>query len=383
MNAREITERDFIFDGPLGCQGAKIERLDPNRFRLTPGHAPAHPEWANMVNFTIAQGAKGNPLRIHVYFHGGDVMRFNDYSYSWSHDGENWRPLHWERFEKEGAKGDALIFAPFEEDTVYVGHQVPMSYEKMTALYAGYSGHDDARVVEIGKSLEGRPMLRLEIAAPGDTPPDKRRAHYFANQHPGEHNAQWRMAGMIEWLLSDDPDAQAFRQTHTAHFLMMMSPDAPSHGWYRVNGQGVDMNRSYRAAGADAAEQAHEAYVAQSDLEALAAAAPLRSVWSFHTWGGVVETLVQPGAATESDYGSWAILRDEMLRADPNGRLKPLKEMQPASYAGSWARDPHDQFDVSAFLCEGAGNVYLKEDCLDAGRALMTALARYCLGTRL
>ena len=157
-----------------------------------------------------------------------------------------------------------------------------------------------------------------------------------------------------------------------------MSPDASSKGWYRVNGQGVDMNRSYRVEGADASDQAHEAFVAQSDLEAIAAASPLRAVWSFHTWGGVVETLVQPGAKTEAEYGSWKTLRDHMLAVDTNGRLKPLKEMAPANYRGSWARDPHQQFGVSAFLCEGAGNVYLKEDCLDAGRAIMQGIARYC-----
>ena len=38
--------------------------------------------------------------------------------------------------------------------------------------------------------------------------------------------------------------AADIRQRQIVHVVLMMSPDAPAHGWYRVNQQGVDMNRN-------------------------------------------------------------------------------------------------------------------------------------------
>ncbi len=113
----------------------------------------------------------------------------------------------------------------------------------------------------LGKSLEGRNLYRLTITDPSPNPPARRWVHHFANQHPLECCSQWRMAGMIDWLLSDE--AAAHRQRTICHFTLMMSPDAASHGWYRTNREGFDMNRTYRAEGADQTKQAHEAYVFQ------------------------------------------------------------------------------------------------------------------------
>ena len=143
-----------------------------------------------------------------------------------------------------------------------------MSYDDAERLIAGWRQHPHVRVHVLGKSLGGRNLYRLTITDPSShNPPARRWVHHFANQHPLECCSQWRIAGMIDWLLSDE--AVQHRQRTICHFTLMMSPDAASHGWYRTNGQGFDMNRTYRAEGADKTKQAHEAYVFQSDLEAL------------------------------------------------------------------------------------------------------------------
>src|SRR5690625_5288203 len=130
----------------------------------------------------------------------------------------------------------------------------------------GWSEHPDVTLHTIGESINGRSLYRLEITGSDSPLPESERwVHYFANQHPGEHNSQWRMAGMVDWILSDE--GARFREQNIAHFVFYMSPDAPSRGWYRTNQEGVDMNRSYRAEGADKDEQTHEAYFWQQDLE--------------------------------------------------------------------------------------------------------------------
>ena len=60
--AGELTVDDFAFDGPFGCQGAKIKRLGTNHFEIILGHAPEHPDWCNMLGFVIRRNAKGKAL---------------------------------------------------------------------------------------------------------------------------------------------------------------------------------------------------------------------------------------------------------------------------------------------------------------------------------
>lgn len=381
-----LSVSDFSFEGPLGCAGAAIEQLGENHFRIRPGHAPGNPGWANMAQFTILRNAKGNAPRIEVVFEPTTQYRFNDYFYSWSYDGEDWRPIHWEKGAANVAKDapDALVFPVFEQDTVHVGHQVPLSYEDIERMVDGLRQNPCVSVHDIGTSLGGRTIRRVMVTDPAsDLPRSGRWVHYFANQHPGEHNAQWRMVGIVNWLLSDA--GADCRRRSICHFVFMMSPDAPSQGWYRVNAQGVDMNRSYSPSGADASAQAHEAYLAQKDLESLMASQePPVTVWSMHTWGGPVEPILCPGPEMGSALGPWTDLRDAIERHNPEGLVEPLKakEAREAENAVWWTDGPHRQFGVSAFLCEGAGSIYTKEENIRSGETLIKGLAEYYAGTR-
>lgn len=379
-HAGELTVADFRLDGPLGSEGSTIERLGRNHFRMTLGHAPNHPEWCNKAQFEILRNARGNSLRMDVVFGGGNSMILNEYFMSWSYDGKTWTPVQWETHSKDSATGDSLVFPTFEQDRVIVGHQVPMSYEDLEGLVEQWRQDMRVAVHVIGKSLGGRSLYRVTIADPESrVPRAKRWVHYFANQHPGEHNSQWRMVGMIRWLLG--PEAREFLERGIYHFVIMMSPDAPSKGWYRVNAQGVDMNRSYRAEGSDPS-QAHEAYLCQKDLEGLMASeAPPTTVWSMHTWGGIVEPILQPGPEFGGALGSWEGLRDAIMRNDPTGLIKPLKTGK-GDQGSYWTTGPHIQFGVSAVLCEGAGAIYTQHENLASGVALIRGISEFYRGTR-
>ena len=372
---------DFAFDAPLGSEGATIEEVGLNHFRVTLGHAPEHPEWCNKLQCHIRHHAKGNSLRLDAVFHGGNAMILNEYFHSWSYDGKHWQPIQWETGSKDSEEGDTLMFPEFTEDQVYVGHQVPMSYEDMVELIERWRQDPCVEAHVLGQSLGGRPLYRLEITDPSSPHPRSARwAHHFSNQHPGEHNCQWRMAGMIDWLLSDA--GADCRQRSICHFILMMSPDAPSKGWYRVNAQGVDMNRSYMAQGSDPEAQAHEAHICQADLEKLMASeAPVTTVWSMHTWGGIVEPILTPGPEFGREVGPWTEFRDTIVRNDTQGLIKPLqtRDMGNTTY---WTNGPHRQFGISVVLCEGAGAIYTKHENLDSGVALMKSIAEHYRGTK-
>lgn len=381
----QLSVSDFSFDGPLGSAGAEIEELGRNHFKVTLDQAPGHTNWPNKLNFEITQNARGNDLLLEVAFNGGSGMSFNEYFQSWSYDGVNWQPIQWERGFRESPQRDVLVFPTFTKDRVYVGTQVPMSYEDMEGLMEEWQESPHLAIDTIGQSLGGRNLYRIEITdADSPHPRTDRWVHYFANQHPGEHNSQWRMVGMIEWLLSEE--AADFRERSVSHFVLMMSPDAPSKGWYRVNAEGVDMNRSYRPDGADRDEQAHEAYLWQKDLEALMASdAPVTTIWAMHTWQGLVEPLIRPGPEMENEQqGDWTTFKQIIQENDRQGLIKPLdtRTGDPSYGSISWASGPHKQFGITAVLCEGGGNLFTEQENRDTGVVLLKSIAEFYRGTR-
>lgn len=371
---------DFTFEGPLGSDGTTIVKTGVNHFTVTLGHAPGHPDWGNKPQFTIKRHAKGNSLRLDVEF-DSDAYAFNEYFHSYSYDGIEWHPVHWEHGYKESPTRDTLIFPTFTEDTVYVGHQVPMSFEMLELFVRKWKKHKDVTVHTLGQSIEGRNIYRITITNGDSTIPlENRWVHYIANQHPGEHNAQWRITGMIDWLLSKE--GADTRRRSICHFILMMYPDAPSHGWYRVGAEGVDGNRSYRVAGANSSYQAHEAYICQKDLEELMQSpSPVTDLWSMHTWGGIVEPIMYPGPEVGTTAGPWTDLRDAIEKYDTSDFVKPVA-IGSVGDSTHWNNGPHIQFGITTFLCEGGGAIYTKAENVESGTVIMRGIADYYTGTR-
>ena len=300
---------------------------------------------------------------------------------SWSHDGVHWHPIAWQKNSRGPGKSDTLLFPEFTEDQVYFGHQVPMSYENVVERMEQYGKHPHARVHVLGKSLEGRQLYRLEITDPEGPHPRKTRwVHYFANQHPGEHNSQWRMVGMIDWLLSDA--GTDCRRRSICHFVLMSSPDGPAHGWYprQPSGRGHEpllLRRWCRPT-----EAAHEACVLQTDLQVLMASpCPVTDIWSMHTWAGIVEPLLLAGPEMGTTLGPWTDLRDAIERHDPRTWSKHSRFAKRAAPRPGTAA-PTNSLASRPSLCEGAGDLYTKQENLDSGVVLMQGIAEYYKGTK-
>lgn len=374
-NRSGLQVKDFSFAGELGSEGARIRQVGYNHFKIeiaSPMHGEGCP---NRLQFTIRQNAKGNQLRLDVSYNHTNFMRFDEYFCSWSYDKKTWQPIEWEKDFKERPEENTLLFAEFAEDTVYVGHQVPMSYEDVERVVAALSQNMYVEIIDIGQSLEGRNIHRIVIS--DGKAGAAEHAHYFAQQHPGEHNAQWRMMGMIEWLLSEE--AGCFRKNNECHFVLTMSPDAPSRGWYRANTQFHDMNRTYLVSGSDSERQTHEAWLCQRDLEQIAGHSKLMTVWAMHTWGGKVEMLMRESNDIESKYGSWTLLRDAIIAHDQESLCKPLYSVKerPAEIETSWGYGPFAQFGVTSVLCEGSGSIMTKEKNMLSGKTIIQGLADY------
>jgi len=384
-SGQELSVSDFKFDGPIGSEDAVIERLGKNIFKITLAHAPENPDWSNKLNFQITGHAKGNDLVLVV--EGPPRYPMNEYFQSWSYDMENWNPVYWKAGGKVRSKysreTDTLVLPVFRENQVWVGHQVPMSYDQVEDLIESIRSNRNVKIHTLGKSLGGRNLYRITISDPsGEIPESHRWGHYFINQHPGEHNAQWRIVGMIEWLLSEQ--GSHLRKHSICHFVIMMSPDGPQNGWYRNNAQGVDMNRSYCAEGADPAKQAHEPSVFQRDLERIMASeTPVTTLWGNHTWGGIVEPLLYVAEDENNTASRWMEWRDILESIDRENLIKPLAlRDRPGSGGTTWEYGPHLQFGITTILCEGAGALHTREQNEKSGSYLIESLDKFYSGTR-
>lgn len=380
-----LSTADFSFAGPLGSEGARIEQTGPERFLITLAAAPGHPEWPNKLNFRITANGRGLAPVIEVVFPGSSQMPFNQYPQAWSVDGMHWTPLAWEHGDRQSPQRDVLRLPRLETDTLHVGTQTPLSHEQLMERVKAWQAHPCVSVHTLGRSLLGRELVRVTITDPHSPHPARLRwAHHISLQHPGEFNAQWRLVGMIECLLRDDPAAADARARHIFHFVPTMSPDGPSHGWYRVNASGWDMNRTYLASGADAADQPSEAYDCQRDLEKLMRSqTPLVTAWSMHTWPGIVEPIVICGQEYAGELGPPEEFEAIMRRHDGRGLIKPLQFRTQPRKPGlrSWGSGPFEQFGITTVLCEGGSHANLEEN-LTAGATLARSLSEYYAGLR-
>jgi len=356
-----------------GSSGSVITRVGRNHFKMTLGDQPGIPHQAAFSNFRIRRSAKGNPLRMDVVRGKKHNSSYREYFFSWSVDRKNWHPVDW--------KGSSQVFPKFPGDQVWVACQVPISYNQLTAMTKVWKTSPYVTVQTIGLSYEKRNLYRIVVTDDkGPNPRKDRWVHYFANQHGLEHNAHWRIVGMLEWALSDE--AADFRKRSICHFVVMMSPDSPSNGWMRANAEGTDMNRSYLSAGSDRKLQTTEPYLFQRDLEAImASASPVTDIWSCHTWGGMVDILYNEGPEIGRQVGTIKEFDKLLDQADGDKLVNPIGRKEGGAKT-KWSTGPHGQFGITAFLCEGSGGIRTKKENKQSGAVIIKALSKFYKGTR-
>jgi murein tripeptide amidase MpaA len=67
-----------------------------------------------------------------------------------------------------------------------------------------------------------------------------------ARVHPGETNSSWIMKGVIDFLISEDPEANKLRESYVFKVVPMLNPDGVINGNYRTSLAGCDLNRRWK-----------------------------------------------------------------------------------------------------------------------------------------
>lgn len=176
-----------------------------------------------------------------------------------SYDQRNWFRVP-SRFE-----GGALNFelSP-EQPQVWFAYFEPYSRARHMQLVDDAQRLAGAEIFATGRSLEGRAIELLRISR---NPQASRKIWLIAQQHPGEHMAEWFMEGLLERLQQhDDTELNALLAQADLYLVPNMNPDGAFRGHLRTNLAGRDLNRAWQSA-SDA--DSPEVYFVQQQMRAV------------------------------------------------------------------------------------------------------------------
>jgi murein tripeptide amidase MpaA len=141
--------------------------------------------------------------------------------------------------------GTALNFSLTPtEPQVYFAYFEPYSRARHDWLIEQAISKAGTELLATGKSVEGRD---IQLLRKGDGAAGKRKLWVIAQQHPGEHMAEWFMEGLIERLQEKgDPVMDALLASADLYLVPHMNPDGSFRGHLRTNAKGKDLNRAWQ-----------------------------------------------------------------------------------------------------------------------------------------
>ncbi|MBJ9976410.1 carboxypeptidase family protein [Pseudomonas sp. S75] len=120
---------------------------------------------------------------------------------------------------------------------------------------------DGVQLLANGRSVQGRDIPLLRASRGGGA---RRKLWLIAQQHPGEHMAEWFMEGVIDCLAAQGASVQRLLAAADLYLIPNMNPDGAFHGHLRTNFKGKDLNRAWQDA---SIELSPEVFFAQSQMK--------------------------------------------------------------------------------------------------------------------
>ncbi len=141
-----------------------------------------------------------------------------------------------------------LDFVP-EYQTTWIAYFAPYSFERHLDLLASAQTSFDAKLINLGETLDGRDLDLLQIGQPDE---GKKAIWITARQHPGETMAEWLVEGLLARLLdSEDGVARALLDKAVLYVVPNMNPDGSVRGHLRTNAAGINLNREWASPSMD------------------------------------------------------------------------------------------------------------------------------------
>ena len=208
-------------------------------------------------------GERTQPFELTLRYQGGT----HRYPPKLSSNGEDWRPMAASRVRVDSASGSAtLSFDGLKGDTLWVAAQEMRSSRWMDRYLARIALHPLATLDTVGYTELGRPIPRVILNKPQSDRAQKGVLLLLSRQHPPEIAGALAFEAFLEGLLSESPLLKEFFEHFTVVAYPLANPDGADLGHWRLNANGVDLNRDWQAfhqPETEAIRRATEAYLSE------------------------------------------------------------------------------------------------------------------------
>jgi len=220
------------------------ETADDIRLRIRADNRAAFAQW---FYFRLS-GARGQ--RCAMTFENAAQCAFaqgwHGYRAMASYDGVNWFRVP---TSYDGQK--LTIDHTPDFDSIYYAYFEPYSEERHAQFLGAVQQMPQATLVEIGRTVENRPMSLLVLGTPQQAEGRaKKKVWIIARQHPGETMAEWfveglvkRLAGWGDW--AGDALARKLYEHAVFYIVPNMNLDGSVRGNLRTNAVGANLNREW------------------------------------------------------------------------------------------------------------------------------------------
>ena len=217
--AVEPSESELRVDINFPGGSAEVESIDQEQrlIRIRPTDH-ANRGWRCWWYFKVVGVEPGETIAVDV----GDAPWATPLRAHFSTDGEKW--LHTSPGKQQGKRIVYHQQVNAKEAWFAWGPPfVPGDAEKLVQWAADQSPHGHA--FELCKTREGRSVPALRIEAPGADNADRYGIWIQARQHAWESGSSWVCRGLVEWLVSDDPRAEALLKQARITIVPIMDID--------------------------------------------------------------------------------------------------------------------------------------------------------------
>ena len=217
-----------------------LDASDPLDVKLAikPDTKSPHFQWFHFKASGLTPGQ-------HHHFH---LTNASQSSYNKAWDGyravASYDQEHWFRVPTD-FDGTSLNFSlEPQHSSVWFAYFEPYSRARHEVLISDAQQWSGCQVLAVGKSAEGRD---IHLLRKGNGAPRKHKIWIIAQQHPGEHMAEWFMEGIFKRLeQGSDPQLRKLLDYAELYLIPNMNPDGAFHGHLRTNANGQDLNRAWQ-----------------------------------------------------------------------------------------------------------------------------------------
>lgn len=155
-----------------------------------------------------------------------------------SYDGERW--THYAGMEWDNIKREGLIRLRPERDSIWFALVPPYTHSRLLRLLERIGQSPHARVESIGRSVLGRDLALVTVTDFARSDAGKKTVWLRARDHAWESPTSYIMEGALSFIVSDDPQARALRESTIFVFSPMVDPDGCALGQVRFNANGYE-----------------------------------------------------------------------------------------------------------------------------------------------